>query len=295
MSLSYLKGPLEPVRFLAPFLLFIVLLGGCVSSGSSTTQAEINQIKHELYTSKKEITALRAEVNTLKKTNPKASKVRRDTELINALRESQANLYTKVSALQVEVQHAYGSMDEQSYRARKDLSSLTSELDLIKTRMEEAEKNYSLALARAAKTGVSNTAASEIKNTPAVKKSTSPQKAYKAAYTLFEQKKYSAAQKEMNAFIKIYPTHILAGNAQFWIGEIHYNNKDYNSSILAYQEVLEKHPKNNKIPASMLKQAYAFIQLGDERAAKGILNNLVRKYPKSDMTGYAKKKLKQLK
>ncbi|MFC1769518.1 tol-pal system protein YbgF [Nitrospirota bacterium] len=295
MSFSYLKGPKEPVRFLAPFL-FLLLLSGCVSGGSAM-QAELNQIKHDLYSTKKEVATLKKEVADLKKSSPGESKVKRDTELINALRESQTSLYSKVTALQDEIQLVYGGMDEQSHHSRQSLTGITSELDLIKLKLEETDSGPSLKdiearLVKLESSGVTVKAPSGIKNTPST---LSPEQTYQAAYSLFEEKKYSAAHKAMEEFIKINSTHTLAGNAQFWIGEIHYTNKQYNNAILAYQDVLEKYPKSNKIPASMLKQAYAFIQLGDKKAAKGILNNLVQKYPKSDMTGYAKKKLKQLK
>jgi len=34
--------------------------------------------------------------------------------------------------------------------------------------------------------------------------------------------------------------------------------KQYEQAILAYQEVIKKYPKGNKVPSALLRQAFAF-------------------------------------
>ncbi|MBU4503079.1 MAG: tetratricopeptide repeat protein, partial [Proteobacteria bacterium] len=81
---------------------------------------------------------------------------------------------------------------------------------------------------------------------------------------------------------------------QFWIGEIYYSEKWYEKAIVEYQKVIEKYPKGNKVPASLLKQGFAFLNLGDKANARLILQELVKKYSEATEAKIATKKLKEL-
>ena len=59
--------------------------------------------------------------------------------------------------------------------------------------------------------------------------------------------------------------------------------------------MIEKYPKGNKAPAALLKQGLAFSNIGDTANAKLILQELSRKYPKSNEARVAAEKLKTLK
>jgi tol-pal system protein YbgF len=94
--------------------------------------------------------------------------------------------------------------------------------------------------------------------------------------------------------LKRYPKSDNADNAQFWIGEIYYRQKWYETAILEYQKVIENYPKGNKVQASLLKQGFAFFNLEDTANARLILMELVRKYPKSNEAVIAREKLKAM-
>jgi tol-pal system protein YbgF len=130
--------------------------------------------------------------------------------------------------------------------------------------------------------------------TPATKPS-SEDELYRSAKQAFDQGDSEAARKGFQEFISRYPDSKNADNAQFWIGEIYYREKWYEKAILEYQNVIEKYPKGNKVPAALLKQGLAFSNIGDSANAKLILEELVRKYPKSNEAKVAAEKLKALK
>jgi tol-pal system protein YbgF len=130
--------------------------------------------------------------------------------------------------------------------------------------------------------------------TPAPKPS-SEDEIYRSAKQAFDQGDSEAARKGFEEFIRRYPTSKNADNAQFWIGEIYYREKWYEKAILEYQNVIEKYPKGNKVPAALLKQGLAFSNIGDKANAKLILEELSRKYPKSNEAKVAAEKLKALK
>ena len=86
----------------------------------------------------------------------------------------------------------------------------------------------------------------------------------------------------------------LAGNAQFWIAEAYYAEEDYAGAIVEYDALLKNYPKSEKAPGALLKQGYSFIEMGDKKAARGILEQLIEKYPKSKEAALAKKKLEEM-
>ena len=126
-------------------------------------------------------------------------------------------------------------------------------------------------------------------------KPSSEDEIYRSAKQAFDQGDSEAARKGFQEFIRRYPDSKNADNAQFWIGEIYYREKWYEKAILEYQNVIEKYPKGNKVPAALLKQGLAFSNIGDNTNAKLILEELSRKYPQSNEAKVAAEKLKALK
>ena len=123
----------------------------------------------------------------------------------------------------------------------------------------------------------------------------SADKIYKSAKQAFAQSDFETAREEFQQLLQLYPKSPQADNAQFWLGETYYREKWYEKAILEYQKVIEKYPKGNKVPASLLKQGFAFSSLGDKANTRLILTELVKKYPKSNEAKIAKQKLKRLK
>lgn len=117
---------------------------------------------------------------------------------------------------------------------------------------------------------------------------------YTSAKQAFDQGDFETARKGFNQIITEYPKSEHADNAQFWIGEIFYREKWYEKAILEYQKVIENYPKGNKVPASLLKQGFAFLSLGDKANARLILNELAKKYPKTNEGKIAVQKLKEI-
>jgi tol-pal system protein YbgF len=118
---------------------------------------------------------------------------------------------------------------------------------------------------------------------------------YRQAKQAFDQGNSDAARNKFKELIERYPKSDRADNAQFWIGEIYYREKWYEKAILEYQKVIENYPKGNKVPASLLKQGFAFLNLGDKANSRLILQELMKKYPKTNEAKIAKDKLKGIK
>ena len=118
---------------------------------------------------------------------------------------------------------------------------------------------------------------------------------YKDAYETFQRGDLEAARKKFEAFLRQYPNTELSDNAQFWIGETYYLKKDFEKAILEYEKTIAKYPEGDKVPAAMFKQALAFLELGDRTNGRNLLKRLIERFPHSEQTDLAKKKLESIK
>ena len=117
---------------------------------------------------------------------------------------------------------------------------------------------------------------------------------YEAAFRALEQKDYKVAISRLREFVKKYPKSRLANNAQYWIGESYYALRHFDQAILEFDEVRRSDPKGDKVPAALLKQGFAFAELGERVNARLILQEVVEKYPQSPEAAKAKQRLKAL-
>lgn len=117
---------------------------------------------------------------------------------------------------------------------------------------------------------------------------------YNRSLTLFREGKYGEAMDGFVRFLDVYPKSELADNAQFWIGESYMALKQYEKAILAYQDVIEKYPKGNKVPNAMQRQAMAWLEIDDKTSARAVFKKLIRQFPNSDEAKIAQKKLDEL-
>ncbi|MBI9088430.1 MAG: tol-pal system protein YbgF [Desulfobacterium sp.] len=117
---------------------------------------------------------------------------------------------------------------------------------------------------------------------------------YAGSKRFLDQEEYDRARKGFEQFLKLYPESSNADNARFWIADSYYREKWYEKAILEYQKVVENYAKGNKVGAALLKQGYAFANLGEKANARLILKELIKKYPGTNEAKIATKKLKTL-
>ncbi len=117
---------------------------------------------------------------------------------------------------------------------------------------------------------------------------------YEAARRALEKKDYKLAVGRFKDFLKKHAKSKLAVNAQYWLGECHYALREFDQAIIEFDAVRRKYPQGDKVPAALLKQGYAFAELGEKVNARLILQEVVEKYPQSSEAAKAKLKLKAL-
>jgi tol-pal system protein YbgF len=102
------------------------------------------------------------------------------------------------------------------------------------------------------------------------------------------------ATAKLRAFLKKNPKSELADNAQYWIGECYYRQKNFNKAVVELNDVLSKYPKGDKVPGALLTLAAAFEDSGDKIDARLVLQKLISDHPKSEEADRARQRLQSL-
>jgi tol-pal system protein YbgF len=116
---------------------------------------------------------------------------------------------------------------------------------------------------------------------------------YKLALRDLNAQQYDRAIQQFRNFQRKYPNSDMADDAQYWIGESYFNQQDYNRAILEFNDVL-KYRRGDKVPAALLRQAQAFLEIGDRTDARLILQKLVNDHPNSEQAREARDRLQSL-
>jgi tol-pal system protein YbgF len=117
------------------------------------------------------------------------------------------------------------------------------------------------------------------------------QEAYMKAFGIFSANRYPEAITAFASFIATYPESEYAANAQYWIGECYYTQKDYQKALEAFKTVQLRYPKGKKVPDAMLKVAFSQMSLNDQPSARTTLQKLIDTYPKSPAAAKARERM----
>ena len=117
---------------------------------------------------------------------------------------------------------------------------------------------------------------------------------YRSAYALYEQGRIDDAKKALGSFATKYPRHPYADNAQYWVGECFYDQKDYESARREFMRVVSDHPDGNKVPDSMVKVGLCNQMLNRTEEARRMFDAVMLTYPDSQAAAVALKLLGEI-
>ncbi len=117
---------------------------------------------------------------------------------------------------------------------------------------------------------------------------------YNSALRDFNAGNYDLAEQQFKDYLRYYSETEYGGNAQYYLGEIEYQRRRFQSAITAYDQVLEDFPGSYKTAASYLKKGYAMLELDQREKAMALLRIVVEKFPRWDEAKLARSRLKRL-
>jgi tol-pal system protein YbgF len=121
-----------------------------------------------------------------------------------------------------------------------------------------------------------------------------PDEIYDTAYLDVTRGNYSLAVQGFEEYLDSYPDSELADNAQYWIGECYYVQRDYFKAIEEFGKVLDLYPRGDKVPGAMVKLGMSYLEVRDRASAKKIFSQVVELYPHTDEASIARDQLAML-
>jgi tol-pal system protein YbgF len=106
-----------------------------------------------------------------------------------------------------------------------------------------------------------------------------PNKLYDRGLTSLRAGKYAAARQDFLDLLKNYPKHKRAGNAQYWLGESYYVERDFKQAAQAFLNGYTTYAESDKAPDSLLKLAMSLSALEQKSAACDAFADLLVKFP----------------
>jgi tol-pal system protein YbgF len=279
-------------------LIFVVALtgGGCALQDDIViVDKRLVSLSQRVSKQEEAIQALRSEVSRHRE---------EQSETAEAFRDKQADLRVRVNDLREDIQILRGQLEEVVYATQQKMGTVEDEESKREERSKRLEQSIEAGIDRivrleaylgmepSEKMAVQGPGPVAAKEQKSIQKT--PDAQYAQAKEKFDRGEYDTARELFQTFLKEHPKSENADNAQFWVGEVYYREKWYEKAILEYQKVIEGYPKGNKIRSALLKQGFAFSNLGDKDNARLILKELARKYPDSSEAKIANEKLSKL-
>lgn len=135
-----------------------------------------------------------------------------------------------------------------------------------------------------------------------------PQDVYQAAYLDFSKGSYTLAVSGFREFLRRFPDHELAGNAQYWIGESYFSiarghansgqadqaSQALQQAVLEFRKVVANYPRGETVPTALYKEGLALLELKQPALAQARLQYLIDNFPQAAEVPLAKERLASL-
>ena len=106
---------------------------------------------------------------------------------------------------------------------------------------------------------------------------------------------WDLAQDQFKQYLELYPGSVRAVEAQYYLGDISYNQINYLEAVQHFDAVLERYAPGYISPDAQYKKGLALIELNKRQDAVRELESLIENYPNSNIKALAKERVAELK
>jgi tol-pal system protein YbgF len=121
-----------------------------------------------------------------------------------------------------------------------------------------------------------------------------PQELFNTSLAALRRGSQTTARAGFTEFLRLFPQHPLASDAQFHVGESFADANDPERALQAYARVIEQYPNAAKAPTALYRAGLLEVQRGNRAQARTLFNQVVRAYPRSTEAVSAREQLQTL-
>ena len=118
---------------------------------------------------------------------------------------------------------------------------------------------------------------------------------YDAALAVMRKGDFALALPAFTDFVRRYPASGYHPSALFWLGNLHYAQRNYKDAMAQYRALVAAAPAHLRAPEAMLSIANCQVELKETKAARKTLEDLVKAHAQSEAATVAKTRLAKLK
>jgi TolA-binding protein len=231
--------------------------------------------------------------------------------LVEQAADNSNQMHSALNAMQLKMASQNDALNGKLDTAAGQTQSVNDSIDELKSRIEKLDKQLQemqtqlqtiqAQTSAPPPTGVANPApvnATTTQPAPAAAVAENPapplEETYQAGLRDYNAAHYTIAESEFNDVIHYYPQDALAGNAEFYLGEISYREKNYENAVKHYTVLLEKFSGNSNSPGAQLHKGISLINLKKRDAGVHELRLLIQRHPQSPEADQARIKLDAL-
>jgi tol-pal system protein YbgF len=278
-------------------LILTLALGFCL--GVMYSPAPAGAASKEIIQLQQDVSRLIASENNLQTSIEQKHAVLKT--LLEQSLDNVSRLSTSMGGLNQTVQQVQANTGSRLDSMGTQLQAMVDNLDELKSRL--AKLNQQMADSQSTLQGIDarlggGPAAGQPNDTSAAQPAGKPPAPadvlYPTAKRDLDTGKTDLARQEFQDYLKYYPDTELAGNAQFYLGEISRHDGDYAAAVEAYDRVLMNYPKSIKAAGARLGKGLSLLAMGQKPGAIRELREVVRRYPGTPEARSAAQTLRQL-
>lgn len=123
---------------------------------------------------------------------------------------------------------------------------------------------------------------------------TDDQGAYDKAFALLKEGKYKESRAAFRDYLTLYPGGSYAANAQYWLGESSYVNRDFRTAMAEFSKIPERYPNSSKVGDALVKIGYIHYENKAWSDARKVLEDVMKRFPGTSAARLADTRLKQM-
>lgn len=217
---------------------------------------------------------------------------------VQVLKQRQQEILDRIAALEKMIVEQESYMRQSTAGSNARLDDMLAELEYLRAQTQESTDRVG-AFTRRMESATWRTMQPDTIKSGAPGEGTglqgaAPDELYDTAYLDVTQGNYTLAIQGFEEYLATFPDSDQADNAQYWIGECYYLQRDYFKAIEEFGKVLDLYPHGDKVPAAMVKLGMSYLEVRDRASAKKIFRQVVELYPHTDEAALARDQLSML-
>ena len=267
-------APKPRIFLLLPLVAAGALLGACGSSQLDSMETQLADIQRQVLQIQKQTSS-----------KEEAQGLQRDAaEQARNLLKAQADIQLELQSVSALIEQLEAKLEDTNYR----LAQLSQQIAATNQELKSLRATPSLGATPPGPGGtdgggpIAGAAPSD------------PETLYRTAYNDYLRGNYDLAILGFRQYYETFAETDLADNASYWIGESYYRQKRFQDAIREFDVVINQFPNSDKIASALLRKGYAYLELGEQSKGVVQLQNVIRRYPRSDEANLARQQLATL-